>query len=200
MGFEGFDWQNSNDVLEEGARFSRGSRKDFNMVKVAAHREGKTLHEKLGEFGTNGIQGPVLMLADGSLEETKRLHDVNRVLPADGPAGGTVFNKKLTHFNSQTGKCNLQKAPWSLFSSYWEWLKPRKARSGSPQGASMSAGSPAMTTVVARTSFSVGPKTGSSLHPDDAAGLRYRESGDYVMVFSDRVPVQKRHDRRCRGR
>ena len=27
------------------------------MVKVAAHREGKTLHQKLGEFGTNGIQG-----------------------------------------------------------------------------------------------------------------------------------------------
>ncbi len=56
-GFEGFDWQNSNDVIEEGgARHSRGSRKDFNMVLVAARREGKTLHEKMGEFGTNGIQ------------------------------------------------------------------------------------------------------------------------------------------------
>ena len=61
MGFEGFDWKDSNAVLEEGARFSRGSRKDFFMVKVAAQREGKTLHEKLREFGTNGIQGPVLM-------------------------------------------------------------------------------------------------------------------------------------------
>ncbi len=126
MGFEGFDWETSNDVLEEGSRYSRGSRKDFHMVKVAAHREGKTLHQKLGEFGTNGIQGPVLILADGTLEETKRLHDVSRVLPDDGPAGGTVFKKKLTHFNTQTGKCNLQKAPWDLFSSYWEWLKPRE--------------------------------------------------------------------------
>jgi len=126
MGFEGFDWENSNQVLEEGARFSRGSRKDFNMVKVAAQREGKTLHEKLGEFGTNGIQGPVLMDAAGNLVETKRLHDVNRKLPAEGPIAGTVFNKKLTHFNSQTGKCNIQKAPWDLFSSYWEWRKPRE--------------------------------------------------------------------------
>ena len=40
--------------------------------------------------------------------------------------GGTVFNEKLTHFNTQTGKCNLQKAPWNLFSSYWEWLRPRE--------------------------------------------------------------------------
>ena len=67
MGFAGFDWKNSNEVLEEGSRYSRGSRKDFHMVKIAAHREGKTLHKKIGEFGTNGIQGPVLMLADGTL-------------------------------------------------------------------------------------------------------------------------------------
>ncbi|MEM8596967.1 MAG: arsenate reductase (azurin) large subunit, partial [Pseudomonadota bacterium] len=111
MGFEGFDWQNSNEVLEEGARYSRGSRKDFNMVLVKARQEGKTLHEKFAEFGTNGIQGPVLMDGDGNLVETKRLHDVNRELPAEGPVGKNVFNKKLTHFNSQTGKCNIQKAP-----------------------------------------------------------------------------------------
>ncbi|MEE8270902.1 MAG: arsenate reductase (azurin) large subunit, partial [Alphaproteobacteria bacterium] len=125
MGFDGFDWQTSNDVLEEGSRFSRGSRKDFHMVKVAAHREGKTLHEKFNEFGTNGIQGPVLMLDDGSLVGTKRLHDTTRTLPDTGPAGANVFNKKLTHFNTQTGKCNIQKSPWSLFSDYWEWLNPR---------------------------------------------------------------------------
>ena len=47
MGFDGFDWADSNEVAEEAARFSRGSRKDFFMVKVAAHREGKTLHEKM---------------------------------------------------------------------------------------------------------------------------------------------------------
>jgi arsenite oxidase large subunit len=60
MGFDGFDWKNSNDVAEESARFSRGSRKDFNMIKVAAHREGKTLHQKLGEFGTNGIHTSIV--------------------------------------------------------------------------------------------------------------------------------------------
>ncbi|MEA3301788.1 MAG: molybdopterin-dependent oxidoreductase, partial [Pseudomonadota bacterium] len=58
MGFDGFDWKNSNEVCEESSRYSRGNRKSYHMVKVAAHKEGKTLHEKLRELGTTGIQGP----------------------------------------------------------------------------------------------------------------------------------------------
>ncbi|MCK5639554.1 MAG: molybdopterin-dependent oxidoreductase, partial [Gammaproteobacteria bacterium] len=52
MGFDGFDWKNSNEVAEEMSRFSRKGRKAFHMVKVAAHKEGKTLHEKMRELGT----------------------------------------------------------------------------------------------------------------------------------------------------
>ena len=190
MGFEGFDWQDSNEVLEEGARFSRGSRKDFFMVRVAAQREGKTLHEKLYEFGNNGIQGPVIMLADGTLEGTKRLHDVNRVLPDDGPAGASVFNKKLTHFNSQTGKCNLLKAPWHLFSGYWEWLKPREGEiwitSGRINERWQSGYDDRRRPYIEQR----WPENWIELHPDDARA-RGIESGDYVMVYSDRIPVQK---------
>ena len=190
MGFEGFDWEDSNQVLEEGARFSRGSRKDFFAVKVAARREGKTLHDKLREFGTNGIQGPVLMRADGTLEETKRLHDVNRVLPDDGPAGSTVFNKKLTHFNTQTGKLNLQKAPWELFSSYWEWMKPREGEiwitSGRINERWQSGYDDRRRPYIEQR----WPENWIELHPDDARA-RGLESGDYAMVHSDRIPVQK---------
>ena len=192
MGFEGFDWQNSNDVLEEGARHSRGSRKDFNMVLVAAKREGKTLHQKMGEFGTNGIQGPVMMLDDGSLVGTKRLHDTTRKLPETGPAGANMFNKKLTHFNSQTGKCNIQKAPWSLFSSYWEWLKPREEddeiwiTSGRINERWQSGYDDRRRPYIVQR----WPENWIELHPDFAAkhGI---ESGDYVQVYSDRIPVQK---------
>ncbi|HHI82809.1 MAG TPA: arsenite oxidase large subunit, partial [Rhizobiales bacterium] len=98
MGFEGFDWKNSNEVAEESARSSRGNRKDYNMIKVAAKREGKTLHQKLAEFGTEGIQGPVMMMDDGTLVGTKRLHDTTRKLPATGAAGANMINKKATHF------------------------------------------------------------------------------------------------------
>ena len=189
MGFEGFDWKDSNEILEEGARFSRGSRKDFFMVKVAAQREGETLHEKVREFGTNGIQGPVLMRADGTLEETKRLHDVNRVLPAEGPPGGTIFNKKLTHFNTQTGKCNLRKAPWSLFSSYREWLKPREDEIWITSGRINERWQSGYDDCRRPYIVQRWPENWIELHPDDASA-RGIESGDYVMCYSDRVPVQ----------
>jgi arsenite oxidase large subunit len=190
MGFEGFDWKNSNEVLEEGARFSRGSRKDFFMVKIAAHREGKTLHEKIGEFGTNGIQGPVLMDDSGQLIETKRLHDVNRVLPATGPAGANVFGKTLTHFKTQTGKMNIQKSPWHIFSDYWEWLRPKGnelwVTSGRINERWQSGFDDRRRPYITQR----WPENWVEIHTDDAAE-RGIENGDYVMVHSDRVPNQK---------
>ena len=189
MGFDGFEWKTSNDVIEEGAKFSRGSRKDFNMIKVAAKREGKTLHEKLAEFGTNGIQGPVMMMDDGSLVGTVRLHDTERELPETGPAGANMFNKKLTHFNSQTGRMNIQKAPWSLFSDYWEWLRPKGdelwATSGRINERWQSGYDDRRRPYIVQR----WPENWIEIHPDDAAE-RGIESGDYVMVFSDRIPVQ----------
>jgi len=189
MGFEGFDWQNSNDVLEEGARYSRGSRKDFNMVLVAARRENKTLHEKFAEFGTDGIQGPVLMDAEGNLVETKRLHDVNRVLPEEGPASANVFNKKLTHFNSQTGKCNIQKAPWELFANYWEWLRPRENELWITSGRINERWQSGYDDRRRPYIVQRWPENWIEIHPD-AAAARGIENGDYVQVFSDRIPVQ----------
>ncbi len=187
MGFDGFDWQTSNDVAEEASPFSRGSRKDFHMIKVAAHREGKTLHEKLGEFGTTGIQGPVFMNADGSLTGTVRLHDTTLTLPETGPEGANVFNKKLTQFNTQTGKCNLQKSPWSLFSDYWEWQRPKGeelwATSGRVNERWQSGFDDSRRPEISRR----WPENFVELHPDDAAD-RGIESGDMLMVYSDRVP------------
>ncbi len=189
MGFDGFDWENSNDVLEEAARNSRGSRKDFFMVKVAAQREGKTLHQKFAEFGTDGIQGPVFMKADGSLQGWKRLHDTTATLPEDGPAGANVFGKNLTRFKSQTGKCNIQKAPWSLFSDYWEWLKPRDdelwVTSGRINERWQSGYDDRRRPYIVQR----WPENWVEIHPDDAKA-RGIESGDYVMLFSDRIPEQ----------
>ena len=36
-----FDWKDSNEVCEESSRFSRGNRKAYHMIKVAAHKEGQ---------------------------------------------------------------------------------------------------------------------------------------------------------------
>ncbi len=190
MGFEGFDWENSNEVAEEAARFTRGSRKDFNMVKVAAHREGKTLHEKFREMGTNGIQGPVYMTDDGELMGTLRLHDTTRSLPAEGPAAANMFNKKLTHFNSQTGKCNIQKSPWSLFSDYWEWLKPTGDELWCTSGRSNERWQSGFDDRRRPYIVQRWPDNWVEINTEDAAA-RGIESGDLVMLSSDRVPSLK---------
>ncbi len=190
MGFKGYDWKNSNEVAEEAARFTRGSRKDFNMVLVAARREGKTLHQKFQEMGTNGIQGPVYMEDDGTLVGTKRLHDIARKLPATGPAGANMFNKKLTHFNSQTGKCNIQKSPWSLFSDYWEWMKPRGDELWCTSGRTNERWQSGFDDRRRPYIVQRWPDNYVELSPEDAAA-RGIESGDMVMVSSDRVPSLK---------
>jgi arsenite oxidase large subunit len=190
MGFDGFDWKNSNEVAEESARFSRGSRKDFNMVKVAAHREGKTLHEKMRELGTDGIQGPVTMEEDGTLVGSVRLHDTTRKLSATGAQAGNVFNKKLTHFNSQTGKCNIQKSPWSLFSDYWEWLSPKGDELWCTSGRTNERWQSGFDDDRRPYIHQRWPDNYVEISPADAKA-RGIESGDLLMVYSNRVPGLK---------
>lgn len=190
MGFEGYDWADSNEVAEEMSRFSRGSRKDFHMVKIAAKREGKTLHQKMGEFGTDGIQGPVLMDDQGNLIGTKRLHDTTRKLPDTGPAGANMFNKKLTHFNSQTGKCNIEKAQWSLFSDYWEWMKPKGDELWFTSGRINERWETGFDDERRPYIMTRWPENFVEISPDDAKA-RGIESGDYVEIYSDRVPGLK---------
>ena len=190
MGFKGYDWKNSNEVAEESARFSRGSRKDYNMIKVAAKREGKTLHQKLAEFGTNGIQGPVMMMDDGTLVGTKRLHDVNRKLPATGAAGANMINKKANHFNSQTGKCNIEKARWEWYSDYWEWMKPKEDEVWCTSGRSNERWQSGFDDRRRPYIVQRWPDNWVEINPEDAK-TRGIESGDMVMIYTNRVPRLK---------
>lgn len=190
MGYDGFDWKNSNEVAEEGARFSRGSRKDYFMLLQDARAKGMTLHARLKEFGTTGIQAPILNI-DGKLVETTRLHDISRKLPDEGPAGGTVFSKKLTHFNSQTGKLNLMKSPWNLFSDFWEWMRPKGDELWVTNGRINEIWQTGYDDKERRAYIKQRfPENYIEIHPDDAK-KRGIINGDRVMVFSERVPVSK---------
>ena len=51
MGFAGFEWETSNDVFEEAARFSRGGVLDYAPLVWKAQQEGKTGLEKLTRTG-----------------------------------------------------------------------------------------------------------------------------------------------------
>lgn len=199
MGFDGFDWKNSNEVAEEASRFSRGSRKDFHMIKVAAHKEGKTLHQKMREFGTDGIQGPVFYNYDTQeLVGTKRLHDttmsdaeLDKKGLTDGPKGANTLKKQLTHFNSQTGKVNIQKHPWSLFSDLHAWLTPKDDELWFNNGRINEIWQSGFDDIERRPyTTQRWPENWVEIHPDDAK-KRGIESGDQVMMFSDRVPAFK---------
>nr|VFJ94251.1 MAG: arsenite oxidase large subunit [Candidatus Kentron sp. LFY] len=196
MGFDGFDWKDANDVAEESSRFSRGNRKAYHMVKVAAHREGKTLHQKMAEFGTQGIQGPTFYdYETGKLHGTRRMHDTTltpeymaSIGLADGAQDANVVKKWLTHFKSQSGKQNLQKHPWELFSDYWEWMKPRDDELWHTNGRINEIWQSGYDDRERRPYVTQRwPENYVEIHPDDASS-RGIESGDQVMLYSDRVP------------
>ncbi len=199
MGFDGFDWKNTNEVCEESARYSRGNRKAYNMIKVAAHREGKTLHQKLAEFGTDGIQGPTFYNYDtGELVGTKRMHDTTLTQQdlakkglENGPKGVNLVKKWLTHFKSQTGRINIQKHPWSLYSDFWEWLSPKGDELWFSAGRINEVWQSGYDDVERRPyATQRWPENWVEIHPDDAK-TRGIESGDRVMMYSDRVAAEK---------
>jgi len=195
MGYDGFDWKDSNDVAEESSRFSRKGRKAYHMVKVAAHKEGKTLHQKMRELGTDGIQGPTYYNYEtGELHGTKRLHDttlseadMKKIGFTNGAPRANWYGKKMTHFNSQTGKINLEKHPWSLFSDLWEWLNPKGDELWFSNGRINEIWQSGFDDVERRPIVSQRwPENWVEIHPDDAK-KRGIESGDQVMMYSDRV-------------
>ncbi|MDH3755295.1 MAG: arsenate reductase (azurin) large subunit [Acidimicrobiia bacterium] len=92
MGFEGFEWTDSNAIFEEAAANSAGGRRDYAALVEKARADGVRGHDLLRTFGTTGLQTP-LGLENGELTQTVRLHE------------------DLT-FKSDSGKCNFVLADW----------------------------------------------------------------------------------------
>ena len=111
MGFDGFDWRDSNDVFEEAAERSRGTVHDYSALVEMACSQGKRGHELLRELGTTGIQCPIV-LKDGDLVGTPRLH-------ADG-------------FGTESGKAIFVKGDWNAVKPFQNDLLPRAMSFGSP--------------------------------------------------------------------
>ncbi len=189
MGFAGYDWKTSNDVFEEAARFGRGGVLNYHPLVKYAKKHGKTGHEQLREYGTTGIQAPI-RLEDNELVGTKRLHDLSLALPESGPEGHTVWPKKLKSFNSQTGRANFIKTPWFLFGDFYDEIKPRDGELWVLNGRINEIWQSGFDDIIRRPYITQRwPENFLEVHPDDAAKLGI-ESGDYVTVTNDRVPVQ----------
>ncbi|MBT7290944.1 MAG: molybdopterin-dependent oxidoreductase, partial [Rhodospirillaceae bacterium] len=191
MGFEGYDWRDSNEVFEESCRFTRGSRKDYNVIRTVAKRKGMKAHDFLRTFGTHGLQAP-LMLDGDKIIETKRLHDYNRTdLPETGPEGVSVMGKNIMAFKTQTGKLNLVKSPWSIWSDFYDFMQPKGDELWITNGRINEIWESGFDDYERRPyTQQRWPMNFVEIHPDDAAA-RGIESGDLVAVGSTRVPVQK---------
>ncbi len=188
MGFEGFDWEDENQIFEEAARFSRGGLLDYNALVWKAKQEGKTGYEKLRELGTTGIQTPI-RIENGELVGTKRIHDVTLKLGA--PEGPTIHPKWLTHFRSQTGKAMFNKTPWELFADFYDYIKPDRSKGEFwiTNGRINEVWQSHFDDLRKPYTENRWPEPFIEINPEDAADLGV-ESGDYVRLFNDKVLIQ----------
>lgn len=119
-----YNWQSSNDVFEEAARFGRGGVLNYQPLVVKAKEMGVKGHELLRTMGTTGIQTPI-RVRDGKLVGTQRLHD-----PGNNwgdMESSEVQLRFLYAFNTHSGKAILLKSPWKFAGWYqfFEAVKPR---------------------------------------------------------------------------
>ncbi len=104
MGYEGFDWSDTNEIFEETAPRASG-RRNYTALIEKAQADGVRAHDLLRTYGNTGIQTP-LSLENGELVGTLRLH-------AD------------LEFNSDSGKANFVLADWDEVKARNEILGPR---------------------------------------------------------------------------
>jgi arsenite oxidase large subunit len=140
-------------------------------------------HDFLRTFGTTGLQAPLLIDGD-RIVETKRLHDYNRKdIPETGPEGATMHNKRLLAFNTQTGKLNMLKSPWRYWSDFYAFMQPKGDELWVTNGRINEIWESGFDDYARRPyTQQRWPVNFIEIHP---------ESGDWVVVESNRVPVQK---------
>ncbi|MBI4269314.1 MAG: arsenate reductase (azurin) large subunit [Candidatus Rokubacteria bacterium] len=186
MGFEGFDWKDSNEIFEEAARFGRGGVLNYHPLVVKAKREGKRAHDLLRAYGTEGIQTPIRMVG-GKLVGTKRLHD--STLQLGTPEGPTTHPKWLTAFGTHSGKAVLLRSYWEDFQDFYEAVKPTGDELWVTNGRINETWQSGYDDFRRPYIMARWPAMFVEIHPDDASA-RGIESGDLVAVENDRVLVQ----------
>src|SRR3990172_7220476 len=186
MGFEGFDWKDSNEVFEEAARHGRGGVLNYHPLVVKAKQEKKSAHDLLKEYGTEGIQTPIRTVG-GKLVGTKRLHD--STLQLGPPEGPTVHPKWLTAFDTHSGKAILLRTYWEDFQDFHDAVKPVGDELWVTNGRINEMWQSGFDDLRRPYIMQRWPHQFIEIHPDDARA-RGIESGDLVAIENDNVLVQ----------
>jgi len=190
MGFEGYEWKDSNEVFEESSRFSRGNVLSYHAVVTAAKERHMRAHDFLATLGTTGIQTPV-RVKGGKIVGTKRLHD-----PANdwGDVEAVTNDARwLYEFDTHSGKALLLRTAWKFpgWNDFYEAVKPRKEKgeiwvtNGRVNETWQSGFDDIRKPYLAKR----WPYPHIVIHPADAKphGI---ESGDFVEVTNDTVYIQ----------
>ncbi len=190
MGFEGYDWKDSNDIFEEAARFGRGGVLNYHPLVMEAKKKGVKAQEMLRAMGTTGIQTPI-RVRDGKLVGTLRLHDPDNNWGEMEQA--EVQNAFMYAFNTHSGKAILLKSPWGFkgWSQFYQAIQPRAEKNelwvtNGRVGETWQSAFDDMRKAHLNQRW---PWPPIFIHPDDAKS-RGIESGDLVKVHNDTVYVQ----------
>ncbi len=171
MGYEGFEWADSNEIFEEAAEKSAGGRRDYAALVEAARAEGVRGHDFLRRYGTQGLQTP-LRLEGGELAETPRLHvDLS--------------------FKSDSGKANFVMADWDAVAERNTLLGPDPAKDELwvLNGRVNAIWNNAFDFIRRQITVERWPLNFLEIHPDDAEA-RGIVSGDLLSIESDGVRDQ----------
>lgn len=168
MGFNGFDWKDSNSVFEEAAQRSRGTIQDYAALVELARAQGKLGHELLRDLGTTGIQCPI-KLEGGQLVGTVRLH--------------------TDRFSTKSGKAIFVKGDWNAVKPFQEEFAPKGDELWVTNMRLNEHWQTQFDDMRIPYRWERFPVSILEINPTDAAA-REIESGDRVMVENDRVLTQ----------
>ncbi len=166
MGFDGFDWKDTNEIFEEAAPKSAGSRRDFAALVEKAKADGVSGHDLLRSYGTQGLQTP-LKLENGELVETVRLHEDLK-------------------FKTDSGKANFVFADWDAVKDRNNILGPKGDEVWVINGRINALWNNLFDHARRQISKERWPMNFLEVHPDDAAAWGVG-SGDLLSIESDNV-------------
>ncbi len=184
MGFQGYDWQDENEIFAAAAGLpsdydvtalrtelqdESANHTSHEAVVIAAETQGKTAHEVMRELGTNGVQLPARLDAEGNVAGTPRIHGAGE-------------------FDTASGKAMFLNVGWDTAEAIWERLKPDTAAGEFwlINGRIEEIWQTMYTDLRKPEVTERWPSNIVEINPDDAATLGV-VSGDSVSLSSDRI-------------
>jgi len=166
MGFEGFDWNDSNEIFEEAGPKSAGGRRDFAALVEKAQADGIRAHDLLRTFGTEGLQTP-LKLENGQLVGTVRQHSDFK-------------------FKGNSGKPNFVFADWDAVAERNAAVGPQGDEVWVLNGRVNALWNNMFDYLRREIAIQRWPMNFLEINPEDAAA-RGLENGDLISIESDNV-------------